>query len=123
MAAMVAIERLCCQNSECPDAGVRGGENLYFRGWSGKDRRIRMVHCRTCKRSFSERKGTVLEQARLPDDKVFSVLKHLREGCGTRATGRLVGVDKNTVTRYTALAGAHAEGLHEELVAFSPLDP
>ena len=120
---MAPIERLCCQNSQCPDAGVRGGENLYFRGWSGKDRRIRMVHCRTCKRSFSERKGTVLEQARLPDDKVFSVLKHLREGCGTRATGRLVGVDKNTVTRYTALAGAHAEGLHEELVAFSPLDP
>ena len=120
---MVPIERLCCQNSRCPDAGVRGGENIYFRGWSGKGRRIRMVYCRTCKRSFSERKGTVLEQARLPDDKALSVLKHLREGCGTRATGRLVGVDKNTVTRYTAHAGAHAEGLHDELVAFSPLHP
>ena len=87
MAAVVGIERLCCQNSDCPDAGVRGGENLYFRGWSGKDRRIRMVHCRTCKRSFSERKGTVLEQARLPDDKVFSVLKHLRDA-SHRAPGR-----------------------------------
>ena len=123
MAAMVPTELLCCQNSQCPDAGIRGGENLYFRGWSGKARRIRMVYCRTCKRYFSERKGTVLEQARLPDDKAFSVLKHLREGCGTRATGRLVGVDKNTVTRYTALAGAHSVGLHDELVGFSPLDP
>ena len=123
MVAMLPIERLCCQNSQCPDAGTRGGENLYFRGWSGKGRRIRMVYCRTCKRSFSERKGTVLEQARLPDEKAFSVLRHLREGCGTRATSRLVGVDKNTVTRYTALSGPHAEQLHDEFVAFSPLDP
>lgn len=119
---MDSIERFCCQNSECPDTGVRGGGNLYFRGWSGKSRRIRMVYCRTCKRSFSERKGTVLEQARLPDEKALAILKHLQEGSGTRATGRMVDVDKNTVTRYQAVAGAHAATLHDELVAFSPLD-
>jgi transposase-like protein len=120
---MVPIEHFCCQNSDCPQAGVRGGENLYFRGYSGKARRIRLVYCRTCKRSFSERKGTVLEHARLSDDKALAILSHLREGCGTRATGRLVDVDKNTVTRYLALAGAHAETLHDELVAFSPPNP
>ncbi len=69
-----------------------------------------------------KRKGTVLEQARLPDDKAFAILKHIQEGCGTRATSRLVGVDKNTVTRYLAMAGAHAEKVHDELVAFSPSD-
>src|SRR5512135_2295496 len=95
-ASMVPIEHFCCQNSDCPQAGVRGGGNLYFRGWSGKGRRIRMVYCRSCKRSSSERKATVLEHARLPDDKALDILKHLREGCGTRATGRLVEVDKNT---------------------------
>lgn len=120
---MISIEHLCCQNSQCPEAGVRGSGNLSFRGWSGKSRRIRMVHCRTCKRRFSERKGTVLEHARLPDVKALAVLKHIQEGCGTRATGRLVKVDKNTVTRYLAVAGTHAEKLHDELVAFSPSDP
>ena len=50
-------------------------------------------------------------------------LEHLREGCGTRATSRLVQVDKNTVTRYVRLAGPHAQRLHHELVAFSPADP
>ena len=105
---MAPIESFCCQNSQCPEAGVRGAENLYFRGWSGKGRRIRLVYCRTCKRSFSERKGTVLEQSRLPDEKALAILNHLREGCGTRATGRLVDVDKNTVTRYHAVAGAHS---------------
>ena len=120
---MTPIEHLCCRNSDCHQAGVRGGGNLYFRGWSGKARRIRLVYCRTCKRSFSERKGTVLEHARLPDEKALDILKHLREGCGTRATSRLLEVDKNTVTRYLARAGAHAEKLHDELVAFSPPDP
>jgi transposase-like protein len=120
---MIPIEQLCCQNSHCPDAGLRGGGKLTFRGWSGKSRRIRMVYCRTCKRRFSERKGTVLEHARLPDDKALAILGHLQEGCGTRATSRLVDVDKNTVTRYLAVAGAHAANLHDEIVALSPPNP
>lgn len=117
---MSSIEQLCCQNSDCPDAGLRGQGNLVFRGYSGKSGRIRMVHCRTCKTRFSERKGTVLERARLPEDKALAILKHIQEGCGTRATGRLVDVDKNTVTRYLAVAGTHAAKLHDELVALSP---
>ena len=120
---MIPIEHFCCQYSDCPQAGARGGGNLYFRGWSGKGKRIRLIFCRTCKRSFSERKGTVLEHSRLPDEKALAILNHLREGCGTRATGRLVEVDKNTVTRYLAMAGSHAEARHDEVVAFSPSDP
>jgi len=81
-----------------------------------------MIYCRTCKAHFSQRKGTVLEQSRLPADKAIAVLEHIHEGCGTRATSRLVGVAANTVTRYVVLAGAHGKKLHDELVAFSPPD-
>ena len=119
---MHPIEHFCCQNSNCTDHGVRGKGNLRFQGWSGEGKRIRMAYCRTCGTHFSERKGTVLEQAHLPREKVVAILDHLREGCGTRSTSRLVGVDKNTVTRYVGLAGTHAEKLHDELVAFSPGD-
>ena len=120
---MHPIDPFCCQNTACPDQGQRGQGNLYFRGWSGRGQRIRMVYCRTCKKSFSERKGTPLEDSRLPLDKALALLEHVREGCGTRATSRLVKVDKNTVTRYVRLAGPHAQTLHHELVAFSPADP
>ena len=120
---MHPIEHLCCQDPQCPDAGRRGHGNLTFRGYSGKGHRIRMVYCRTCQARFSERKGTVLERARLPDSKALDLLKYLREGCGTRATSRLVGVDKDTVTRSLARAGAHAEPLHQERVAVSPRGP
>lgn len=120
---MHTIEHFCCQNSECPDHGIRGKGNLSFRGWSGKGKRIRMVYCRTCQAHFSERKGTVLEHARLSQEKAVAVLRRLREGNGTRSTSRLVGVGKDTVTRYVRLAGRHARSLHEELVAFSPSNP
>ena len=119
---MRQIENFCCQNSSCQDSGVRGKGNLSFCGWSGKGKRIRMIYCRTCQGHFSERKGTVLEHARLPADKAIAVLEHIGEGCGTRATARLVGVAPNTVTRYVSLAGTHAEKLHDELVALSPPD-
>jgi transposase-like protein len=120
---MHPIEHFCCQNNDCPDRGLRAKGNLYFRGWSGRNRRIRMVYCRTCKKAFSERKGTPLEGGRLPEDKAVALLAHIREGCGTRATSRLAHVDKNTVTRYVRLAGPHAQQLHDEQVAFSPADP
>ena len=118
----LGIEHFFCHHSACADHGKRGSGNLYFRGWSGRDKRIRMVYCRTCKRSYSERKGTALQRSQLPADKAASVLQHLREGCGIRATSRLTGVSRSTVSRYLALAGDQSKNLHDEFVDFSPSD-
>jgi hypothetical protein len=117
------IERFFRHNSACPDHGQRGQGNVYFRGWSGRGQQIRMVYCRTCKRSFSERKGTALERSQLPPETVVAVLDHVREGCGIRATRRLTGVSRDTIARCLARAGDQSPGLHDELVAFSPSDP
>jgi len=117
------LSRFGCQNSECPDYGKRGGENLSVCDHYGPNKQRRMLRCSTCKTRFSERKGTPLFGARLPEEKIVSIASHLAEGCGVRKTGRLVGVSKDTVTRYSLLAGEHARDLHQELVAFSPSDP
>jgi transposase-like protein len=82
-----------------------------------------MLRCRTCKARSSERKGTPLFDARLPQAKVESVLEHIAEGCGVRQTGRLCKVNRGTVGRYGRLAGEHGRGLHDEVVAVSPSDP
>jgi hypothetical protein len=119
----LGIERFFCHNPGCPDHGKRGNGNLYFRGWSGRDKRIRMVYCRSCKESSSERKGTALERSQLPQDKAVAVLDHLREGIGVRATARLTGVSRDAVSRHLARAGDQAKLLHDELVALSPPDP
>ena len=117
------LDRFCCQNCDCPDYGQRGQGNLRVGFRYGKDKQRRLLVCCTCQARFSERKGTPLFGARLPDDKVVSVLAHLRERCGVRQTGRLTGVDKDTVVRYALRAGDHAHKLHDELVGFSPRHP
>ena len=90
---------------------------------SGRGKKIRMVYCRSCKKPYSERKGTALSGSQLPTDKAVSVLDHLKEGCGVRATSRLTGVSRDTVSRYLGKAGDQAKNLHDELVAFSPSEP
>ena len=59
-----------------------------------------MLRCRACKARFSERKGTPLFGSHLPPEKAASVLHHIAEGNGVRKTGRLVGVNRETVARY-----------------------
>jgi transposase-like protein len=82
-----------------------------------------MLNCRSCKARFSERKGTPLFYSQLTEEKAVSILEHLAERNGVRATARLVKVNRNTVVRSARLAGEHARQIHDEVVAFSPEDP
>jgi transposase-like protein len=116
------LSRFCCLNSECPEHGKRGVGNLTVSHRYGPDRSKRMLRCRACKARFSERKGTPLFGSHLPAEKALSVLHHIAEGNGVRKTGRLVGVNRETVARYGKEVGAHAAALHDELVAVSPSD-
>lgn len=115
------LSRFCCLNPNCCDYGKRDHGNLTVPARYGRSQ-TRLLRCSTCKDRFSERKGTPLFDARLPADTVVAVLAHVAEGIGTRKTARLVGVHRDTVTRYIRRAGGHAHDLHEDLVAFSPDD-
>jgi transposase-like protein len=119
---MQALSKFCCQNKKCLDYGKRNANNLTVCGKFGKNGHIRLLYCRTCKKRFSERKGTPLFRMKLGEKKAISVLGHIAESCGVRKTARLVGVNRNTVMRYSRLAGQQAQRLHDELVAFSPKD-
>ena len=115
------LSRFCCLNPDCSDHGKRNHGNLTVPARYGPNN-TRVLRCSTCKDRFSERKGTPLFGTRLSAATVVSVLAHVAEGVGTRKTARLVGVNKDTVTRYIRAAGEQAQQLHDELVAFSPSD-
>lgn len=114
------LSPFCCQNSRCPDFGRRAVGNLTVTGRLGKSRQYRLLYCRTCRDRFSERKGTPLYRAHLPEDQVLSILEHVHEGCGVLKTARLVKVHPDTVSRYSRAAGEHARAAHDDLVAHSP---
>jgi IS1 family transposase len=114
------LSLFCCLNSRCPDLGRRGAGNLTVTGRLGKSGQYRLLYCRTCRARFSERKGTPLYRAHLPEETVTSILEHVTEGCGVRKTARLVKVHPDTVSRYIRAAGDQARAAHDELVARSP---
>ncbi|MCK4794836.1 MAG: IS1 family transposase [Desulfobacteraceae bacterium] len=116
---MQALSKFCCQNKKCPGYGKRDANNLTVCGRFGKNNNIRLLYCRICKSRFSERKGTPLFRMKLDEKKAISLLEHISESCGVRKTERLVGVNRNTVMRYSRLAGEHSKALHDELVVFS----
>src|SRR4051812_46754422 len=118
--AMDDLSRFCSLNPQCPDYGRRDAANLTVTGRLGTARQFRLLYCRTCRDRFSERKGTPLYRAHWPEDKVPSILEHIREGWGVLTTARLVKVPPDTVSRYGRTAGDHSHATHDDLVAHSP---
>jgi transposase-like protein len=116
------LKNFFCWNKQCLNYGVRGAENIRVKEWYGKHKDIRLLKCLDCGQRFSERRGTLFFDSRLPKEKTLSVMEHIAEGVGVRKTGRLTKVNRATVSRLTKLAGEHAEQLHDELVALSPPD-
>ena len=51
------------------------------------------------------------------------MLGHLREGFGLRATSRLTGASRDTISRIIARAGDQSQLHHDEFVAYSPSYP
>jgi transposase-like protein len=96
----------CCQNPDRDSYGRRGEENILVIDHFGRARH-RPLYCRVCKARPSEFKGTPPFNSKLPHEEVPAVLEHLAEGCGARQAARLVGVDKDTVTRSALRAGGH----------------
>ena len=82
------LSRFCCPNSECPDQGVRGGENLTVCSHYGKDDSIRFLRCRSCGDRFSEREATPLFRSHLTKEKAAAVLEHVaRAAASARPSG------------------------------------
>ena len=120
---MEDLARFCCPNPRCSAFGQRHAGNLSVHDRFGQRRQYRLLCCNLCRHTFSEHKGTVFFRAKLPHDTIVAILRHLQEGCGIRATARLVGVHRDTVVRLARLAGEHAQDTHDEVVAVSPRDP
>ena len=52
----------------------------------------------------------------MPPEKAEAIANHLKEGCGIRKTGRLVGVTKDSVLSMGVRLGLHVKALHDNRV-------
>lgn len=62
-----------------------------------------LFECNDCNNRFSETTGSPMENIKSPISKIALALKMRGEGLGLRATGRVLGSDKHTITRWENL--------------------
>jgi hypothetical protein len=86
---------------------------------SAKERRYR---CRTCGKTFSERKGTAVQGLKHPVETVVLVTTLLAYGCPVQAIVAAFGLDERTVRAWLRRAGAHCQAVHEAVIGGSRLD-
>jgi transposase-like protein len=107
-----ALAAFACPNQDCPDFNVFGAGNLSVCEWMGKHKHIRRLYCRSCGHRFSERQGTLLQDAKLPQETVVRLLKCLWHGCSLEAAADICEVDVRTVQLLLEKAGKRAQDFH-----------
>ena len=86
------------------------------------DRKRQRYRCKTCKQTFSARRGTMLEGLRKPPELIVIVVTLLAYGCPLQAIVHAFGLDEPTVANWRDRAGAHCEQVHHALVEAGKLD-
>lgn len=80
----------------CPDClNIDLDVHSIYKTKSAGDRKL--LRCKVCKKIFSETHSTAMFQLNTEISKVASCIKLRSEGLGQRATGRVLGIHKNTV--------------------------
>lgn len=112
---MVDLTQFACPLEDCPDRGKRGRGNLRVHDTYGSGKWARLK-CKTCGRTFSERRGTPLFRIHIPEEKLVQILTLVSRGASIRTTAEAVGVDKDTVLHAMTVIGPHAREFHEHMV-------
>ena len=101
-----------CPNGDCADFNRFDAGSLSVAEWMGKDKAIRGLYCKTCGTRFSERQGSLMQYAKLPEADVVRIIKCLGHGCSIEATADICELDTRTVQRLLEKAGKRAEDFH-----------
>lgn len=106
------LSAFACPNPDCVDFNQFDAGNLSVAERTGKHKHIRRLYCCSCGHRFSERTGSLLEDAKLPEEAVVRIVKCLGHGCSIEATADICEVDPRTVERLLEKAGRRAEHFH-----------
>jgi len=106
-----------CHKSDCPAVGQTGQGNITIH--SRKERRYR---CKTCGRTFTERKGTALEGLKKEVALFTIVITLLAHGCPIPAIVAAYELDVRTVRAWLQKAGAQCEKVHRHFLGQQLLD-
>ena len=81
-----------CPNEACSARGKIGEGNIRIHSY-----RPERYRCQKCKKTFSARRGTMMEGLRTPAEVVMRVIILLSYGCPIQAIVHAYGLDERTV--------------------------
>jgi len=99
-------EKFFCPNEACPDYGKKGKGNIRLKEYYGKQNTA-PLRCKTCKKTFSENRGTPFFGLHTPKETILRSMAMLVEKGSIRGTARAMGVDKDSVVLWLKRAGEH----------------
>ncbi len=106
-----------------PERGVFVPRGKQGQGTSRiPDKQRRRYQCKVCKKTLSERQGTMFEGLRKPTELIVIVVMLLSYGCPVQAIVQAFGLDERTVAEWRDRAGKHGQRVHEAIVEQGQLD-
>lgn len=105
-----------CPDEECSNFGQVGWDNQIIGAGRYGRHQTQMLKCKVCGKTFSARRGTPLFQLKAAEESFYQAISCLVEGTGVRETGRILELDKDTVSAWLAKASKHAEAVSRYLM-------
>src|SRR5450759_4802371 len=106
-----------CPNEACSARGQIGTGTIRIHGYHPQRYR-----CQMCQKTFSARRGTMLEGLRKPTDVIVIVVTLLAYGCPIQAIVHAFGLDERTVASWRDRAGRHCRQVQQAFVPQGQLD-
>ena len=103
-----------CWNEKCPDYGQIERGNIRKTGKTEKG--VQRYQCKTCKKTFTETKGTLFYRLRHSQEEIIECMEMVGDRTSLAAIHRIKGVKEETVCKWLERAATHVEQVEEQLV-------
>lgn len=106
MSELAAVGSVC-PNKGCEDYGKVGLGNIIRYGKTPEGRQ--RFQCKTCQRTFNERKGTIFYHRQTAEEEILECLALLAEGVRISSISRAKGIKEDTIASFLKEAAQHAQ--------------
>lgn len=96
-----------CMNESCEEYQKVGHGNMIKNGKTGTG--VQRYMCKTCKKSFTETKGTMFYRCRHTEEEIVECMAMVGDRNSLAAIHRIKGIKEETVVKWLEKASAHVK--------------
>lgn len=113
---MTKYTKFACPNTSCSFYAQFNSNCITHRSWTGKDKKIERLRCSSCGQEFSERRGTLIQNAKISEETLSQILKCMRWGVCDEGIADICDVSTKTVRLNQTKIASRAVKHHDSTV-------